>query len=67
MMHNATTLAQYMTTATDRLAAAYTLRSRAYQWAAATSDTADLLAAMEYATWSDHLHRAECAPVATPS
>lgn len=67
MTYDAPALAQYMTSATDRLAAAYALRSRAYQWAAATDSTADLLAAMEYVTWSDHLHRAECAPVATPS
>lgn len=58
--HNAPAIAAAMDTP-DRLAAAYTLRSRAYQWAGACTDTADLLAAMEIVQWADRHHAAEVA------
>jgi len=63
---DAIALAQYMNT-TDRLHAAYQLRSRAYRWAAAQDTTAGLLAALETVAWTETLHRNECAANANPS
>lgn len=59
-MHDAPAIAAFMDT-TDRLAAACTLRSRAYQWAGACTGTDDLLAAMEIVQWADRHHAAEVA------
>lgn len=59
-MYDAPAIAAFMDT-TNRLEAAYTLRSRAYQWAGACTGTDDLLAAMAIVQWAEANHAAEVA------
>ncbi len=59
-MRNPTAVATFMHS-TDRLEAAYELRSRAIQWAIACSGTPDILAAYELVQWAYLHHAAMCA------
>jgi len=58
-MHTATAAARFMDTP-DRLGAAYTMRSRAYQWVAACTTTPDTLAAFQLVQWSQQNHANQC-------
>lgn len=59
-MYDAIAFATFATDAPDRLAALYAARSRAYQWAAATTGTSAILSAFDLVTFATAQHAAEC-------